>query len=147
MSRKHLKLVAAGAVLSIAVSLLAFAGLRDGWVYFLHVDQFTQGDTYRMQRVRLHGVVGAENLQVSNAGLLASFYLEGDSSRLRVEYSGVIPDMFRAGHEVVVEGRLNESGTFIADTLMTKCGSRYESDGEQPPEGHPAVSGEMANGE
>ena len=43
-----------------------------------------------------------------------------------VTYAGVLPDLFKPGGEVVVEGRLDAAGTFKADVLMTKCASKYE---------------------
>jgi cytochrome c-type biogenesis protein CcmE len=46
---------------------------------------------------------------------------------LPVHYRGVIPDTFKPGVEVIVEGGL-DPGTqvFKAKTLMTKCPSKYK---------------------
>jgi cytochrome c-type biogenesis protein CcmE len=46
-----------------------------------------------------------------------------------VAYSGVVPDPFREGREVIVEGELR-SGTFVAerDSLVTKCPSKFTKD-------------------
>jgi cytochrome c-type biogenesis protein CcmE len=46
--------------------------------------------------------------------------------RMPVSYSGTVPDLFRQGREVVVEGTLR-NGTFVAKqgTLSTKCPSKY----------------------
>ena len=43
-----------------------------------------------------------------------------------VVYSGVVPDPFREGREVIVSGELKE-GTFVAerDSLITKCPSKF----------------------
>jgi cytochrome c-type biogenesis protein CcmE len=43
-----------------------------------------------------------------------------------VVYRGSVPDLFKPGREVVVDGRLVD-GTFVAvrDTLVTKCPSKY----------------------
>ncbi len=43
-----------------------------------------------------------------------------------VRYTGVVPDPFREGREVIVSGRLH-SGTFVAerDSLVTKCPSKF----------------------
>jgi cytochrome c-type biogenesis protein CcmE len=43
-----------------------------------------------------------------------------------VVYRGSVPDLFKPGREVVVDGRL-VGGTFMAvrDTLVTKCPSKY----------------------
>jgi cytochrome c-type biogenesis protein CcmE len=127
----RMKVILASAAATAAAGLLALAASRGGWVYFLSVDQFMASEA-RVDRVRLHGVVGNDAFEVSPASLLARFDLLGEHSSLRVEYTGVIPDMFRPGHDVVVEGNLGEDGMFRADTLMTKCGSRYESDGDAP---------------
>lgn len=133
MTRIRTKMIGAGLLMAGAVTVLALAGIRDGWVYFLPVDQFIETSSYHTQRVRLHGKVGTENLQENRALLQAQFDLKGHTKSVRVDYSGVIPEMFQADHDVVVEGRMDESGTFRADTLLTKCASKYESvDGEAP---------------
>jgi cytochrome c-type biogenesis protein CcmE len=128
-----MKLIAAGVAIGIAVTFLAVAGIREGWVYYLPVDDFVTGEAYHDQRVRLHGLVASDDLDVSSALLVARFNLMGEEQRVRVAYEGVIPDMFQADREVVVEGRLDERGVFKADTLLTKCASKYEAgNGEAP---------------
>jgi cytochrome c-type biogenesis protein CcmE len=51
-----------------------------------------------------------------------------------VTYAGVVPDPFRDGREVIVDGRLKD-GTFVAerDSLVTKCPSKFQnaSDGSK----------------
>jgi cytochrome c-type biogenesis protein CcmE len=46
-----------------------------------------------------------------------------------VVYSGVVPDPFREGREVIVSGELRQ-GTFVAerDSLVTKCPSKFTKD-------------------
>jgi cytochrome c-type biogenesis protein CcmE len=141
MTHVRLKLIVAGVAIATAVTFLAVAGIRDGWVYYLPVDEFVAGDAYHNDRVRLHGTVGADDLDVSSALLLAQFDLLGEQQRLRVRYEGVIPDMFQADREVVVEGRLDETGLFRADTLLTKCASKYEAGAGQAPHADPGVAG------
>ena len=48
---------------------------------------------------------------------------------LPVTYSGVVPDPFREGREVIVSGELKR-GTFVAehDSLITKCPSKFTKD-------------------
>jgi len=56
------------------------------------------------------------------------------SASVPVTYSGVVPDPFRDGREVIVDGKL-EGGTFVAerDSLVTKCPSKFQnaSDGNK----------------
>ena len=56
------------------------------------------------------------------------------SASVPVTYTGVVPDPFREGREVIVDGKL-EGGTFVAerDSLVTKCPSKFQnaSDGNK----------------
>jgi cytochrome c-type biogenesis protein CcmE len=132
MSHARTKLIFAGLAILAAVTLLAFAGMRDGWVYYLPVDDFTSNPDYQQSRVRLHGTVAAEGLELREALLTARFDLCGETTTVPVAYTGVVPDLFEPGCDVVVEGELDESGVFQADTLMTKCASKYESEDGRP---------------
>ena len=143
MTHVRIKLLVAGVAIAIAVTFLAVAGIRDGWVYYLPVDEFVAGEAYHGERVRLHGTVAAEGLEVSSAMLVATFDLVGEQHRIPVRYEGVIPDMFQADREVVVEGRLDDAGVFRADTLLTKCASKYEAGTGEAPHTDPRV-GETA---
>ena len=53
---------------------------------------------------------------------------ENKATTLWVEYTGAIPDTFKAGAEVIVEGGLRPDGSFQAKTLMTKCPSKYQKE-------------------
>ena len=51
-----------------------------------------------------------------------------------VEYLGDLPDTFNDRPEMIVdavlEGRFRTDGVFEANTVLTKCGSRYEASPE-----------------
>ncbi|HET9507884.1 MAG TPA: cytochrome c maturation protein CcmE [Gaiellaceae bacterium] len=50
----------------------------------------------------------------------------GKTERVTVVYTGSVPDQFRTGRDIVVDGRL-QNGVFVAerDSLITKCPSKY----------------------
>ncbi len=50
------------------------------------------------------------------------------STSVPVAYEGLVPDPFRDGREVIVDGKL-EGGRFVAerDSLVTKCPSKFEN--------------------
>jgi cytochrome c-type biogenesis protein CcmE len=133
MTSTHKKLLAAGIVMGIAVGYLGFAGVKQGWVYYVMVDQYATDLKVQQQRVKLCGMVGSENLLVNAVGLRAQFELKGKSQSVKVDYHGVIPDLFQGGRDVVVEGKLDNAGVFQADMLMTKCASKYEAGKGHPP--------------
>jgi cytochrome c-type biogenesis protein CcmE len=51
------------------------------------------------------------------------------STSVPVVYSGVVPDPFREGREVIVEGRMRD-GVFVGerDSLVTKCPSKFKKE-------------------
>ena len=71
------------------------------------------------------------NGSVSHAGDQLRFRVrDRDGNRsVPVRYSGVVPDPFRDGREVIVSGEL-KGGTFVAerDSLVTKCPSKFSKD-------------------
>jgi len=121
-----LKLIVAALVLGSAVTYLAYAGVRKGWVYYVQVDQFAGDATYATQRVRLCGKVSPEGFAVLTGRRSAKFTLLGETKSVPVLFRGTIPDMFEPSCEAVVEGKLDAAGVFQADSLMTKCASKYE---------------------
>ncbi len=61
------------------------------------------------------------------SGRSLTFKMTDGAKTYDVAYRGIAPDTFTDGVDVVVEGRLDASGTFQATTLLAKCASRYEN--------------------
>ena len=141
MTHMKLKLSLAGIVLASAVGYLAFAGVQSGWVQTLGVDQYLASPDQQSKRLRLCGKVGEEQLDIRKAQLAAKFLLKGEHEAMPVAYKGTIPDMFKAGCDVIVEGKRDSAGTFQADVLITKCASKNED----MPAGHKPVDGPQAS--
>ncbi|MGH3065923.1 MAG: cytochrome c maturation protein CcmE [Gaiellaceae bacterium] len=47
-------------------------------------------------------------------------------SRVAVRYTGSVPDLFKVGRHIVIDGRLR-NGVFVAEpgSMITKCPSKY----------------------
>jgi cytochrome c-type biogenesis protein CcmE len=50
--------------------------------------------------------------------------VQGAGPTVPVVFRGTVPDLFKSGRDVVVDGRLR-NGVFVADNLVTKCPSKY----------------------
>lgn len=91
----------------------------------------------RTDTVQLAGVVvGPVRGDAHAGGLRFSLRDIGGGKRavtVPVVYTGSVPDLFKVGRHVVVDGRL-EQGAFVAEpgSMITKCPSKYapESDGD-----------------
>ena len=78
-------------------------------------------------RVSLMGtVIGTPAGDAHGAGLRFRLRDVKGSATVPVVYTGSVPDLFRTGRDVAVDGRLR-SGVFVAvpNTLVTKCPSKY----------------------
>ena len=133
MKPNALKFGIAGTVVLAAVGYLAFAGMKDGMIqYHLDVATFAAGPQFQTQQVRLAGRVSEQGLVLGRGRLGATFSLEGHGQVVPVSYEGVLPDLFKAGCDAVVEGKLDRpldhGGTFKATLVMTKCASKYDSE-------------------
>lgn len=80
---------------------------------------------------RLFGTVAEAGLSRSQDGRTVRFKLEDQASpakTLWVDFEGTVPDTFKAGAEVIVEGGIAPDGDFRATSLMTKCPSKYQKE-------------------
>lgn len=130
--RKRLPLsfvIAALAILG-AIVYLVYANTQSNAVYYMTVSELHHCTSCATQSVRVAGVVQQDSIQRNDQQRSISFVI-GDSSdtknMLSVTYSGVVPDIFRPGVQVVVEGHYTGHGPFEAQTLLAKCPSKFQS--------------------
>jgi cytochrome c-type biogenesis protein CcmE len=124
---------AIGSVLIVgAITYLISAGINSTSQYFFTVDELmTQEISYAGSGLKVKGtVVNGSINRDPNDYLKMNFSIEENKSTLNVTYTGVVPDMFADGREVVVEGVLGKNGEFHAETLLTSCPSKYEAEKE-----------------
>jgi cytochrome c-type biogenesis protein CcmE len=134
MQHSRTKFLIGGLIVFAAVAYLAYAGFKSGSSYYLTVDSFMVEPQYRDQHVRLRGKVGQDKLVIDAQNMKADFHLLGEdkSIDLPVSYHGAVPDLFKAGADVVVEGKLGPDGIFKADKVLTKCASKYDAKPASP---------------
>ena len=122
--------VTAFACLALGIGFLLFSGLSKDSVYFLNVSEALAMEPAELSQARLFGNVADRGIERSGDAMEIAFVLldKKDASKsLPVHFRGVIPDTFKPGVEVIVEGGMQPAtGTFVAKTLMTKCPSKYK---------------------
>lgn len=123
---KH-KPVIISAVVVLIIGYLVYTGLRDTMVFYLTVSEVLAKPAQDLSGpLKVGGMVNAGSVQWDPKTLKLSFKLEDQQSNLMVNYSGVVPDSFKPGAEVIVEGTYQKPGIFSAATIMPKCASKYE---------------------
>jgi cytochrome c-type biogenesis protein CcmE len=105
-----------------------YQAMHSSWAYYYSVDDFSAADNAGQgQSFRLAGRVKPGSIARDMENVTLRFTLAGARAELPVQYKGVTPDNFVEDREVVVEGHLTPGGVFQADTLMTRCESKYQA--------------------
>ncbi|MDA0652131.1 MAG: cytochrome c maturation protein CcmE [Proteobacteria bacterium] len=113
------------ATLGIAAALVLNA-FEDSVVYFHSpTDIATRTDLQKDRRLRLGGLVKQGSWKKASDGLTHKFFVTDTAHDIRVAYKGIMPDLFREGQGVVMEGRLQSDGSFRADEVLAKHDENY----------------------
>lgn len=122
------KLLIGITVIGGGIGYFMFQAMQSSWAYYYSVDEFSaSGSGGPEHTYRLAGRVKPESIVRDLENVSLAFTLAGAQAELPVQYQGAVPDNFTDDREVVVEGRLSAAGVFKADTLMTKCESKYQA--------------------
>lgn len=117
-----------GALVGLAIGLLVWSAMQSSAVYYLTPAELRAKGLEQAGRVRVAGRVLEDTLSWDSVQGSVSFTLAEGQDSIPVRYAGPVPDTFREGASVVVEGKYSSAAErFDAHLLMTKCPSRYET--------------------
>lgn len=119
-------LMLAGLGIAAKFALNAF---NENLMYFFSTTDVVSGKAPKDALFRLGGMVVKGSVQRAESSLLVKFKLSDFSQEVTVEYTGILPDLFREGQGIVAKGRLNEQGVFVAEEVLAKHDENY-----MPPE-------------
>lgn len=119
-------LMLAGIGVAATFALRAF---NENLMYFFSTTDVVEGKAPKDALFRLGGMVVKGSLERPGKDLMVRFKLSDLSKEVTVEYTGILPDLFREGQGIVSKGRLNEQGVFIAEEVLAKHDENY-----MPPE-------------
>ncbi len=123
--RRRLAFVLAGlAVLSLAAALVLSA-LSDNLVFFYSPTDLATKDVPQGRPLRVGGLVEAGSFRREPDGRTAHFRITDGANTLSVTYAGALPDLFREGQGVVVEGSLGRDHSLSATNVLAKHDERY----------------------
>ena len=150
MVRARTKFIIGGVLVLGTAGYLMASSIGQTAMYYLTPGELAakvKGDsTFYDTGVKMGARVVPGTITREPGGRAVSFSVTDGSQTIPVTYRGVIPDTFTDSVEVVVEGRYNKNGQFVATTLLAKCASRYENapDKYQSTPGYKASKGPAA---
>jgi cytochrome c-type biogenesis protein CcmE len=129
MRPKTVKVLASGTVLALALSGLMYTTLTEGTEYYKHVDEvMSDPAAWHGKRMSLHGFVVEKSILKKPDTLEYRFNVQNNGKIIPASFTGVVPDNFKDGAEVVLKGEFGPHG-FVVDHngVMAKCPSKYEA--------------------
>jgi len=103
---------------------LALTAFQDNLVFFFSPSDLESKQISPDRNVRLGGLVEANSVKRLTDGVTVEFRITDGPRAVPVHYTGVLPDLFREGQGVVVEGRLVD-GVFRAREVLAKHDETY----------------------
>jgi cytochrome c-type biogenesis protein CcmE len=127
--RKRL-FVVLGILGGVAASVsLAVMASRENIMFYFDPTQVVEGKAPAEKRFRIGGMVVKGSVDRKPGDLQVRCVLTDFSHEVPVEYTGVLPDLFREGQGIIAHGTLNARGAFVADEVLAKHDEKY-----MPPE-------------
>ncbi len=122
------KLAVGGAVIASVTAYMAYLGAAADWRYSMTTDEcLADAKALAGAQIRVSGRIAPGSLSIAPDRTRAKFSLAGRGGRLAVVCLGPLPDNLAEEVEVVVEGRLDDSGILRGEKALTRCAGKYES--------------------
>jgi cytochrome c-type biogenesis protein CcmE len=119
-------LIVIGVGLAVTFALKSF---NENLMYFFSTTEVVEGKAPNDRLFRLGGMVVDGSVERPDDDILVRFKLTDYDKTVTVEYSGILPDLFREGQGIVANGKLNSKGVFVAQEVLAKHDENY-----MPPE-------------
>lgn len=139
--QKRFVFIAVGvAGVAMAVGLVLYALKGNVNLYFTPTQVFNN-EAPHGRSFRIGGLVEEGSVKRENDGMTVNFVITDTHKSIPVVYKGILPDLFKEGKSVVVQGKVEASGVMRAEEVLAKHDENY-----MPPEAADALKqAEAAN--
>lgn len=116
-----------GVIILAAVVYLLYLSFSDAVNYYVTVSEFFDRESELSEtNIRVAGKI-ATPISWNSEDLHLEFSLTEGGDSMPVTYNGAKPSGFKEGSSILVEGKYQSGGIFLASQLIIKCPSKYES--------------------
>ena len=128
--RRQRMLLIAGMVIGVGIAAgFALKAFNENLMFFYSPTEVVAGEAPADHMIRVGGLVTNGSVQRQPDGLTVKFDLTDNTDTITVQYTGILPDLFREGQGIVAHGRLQDDRVFVADEVLAKHDENY-----MPPE-------------
>jgi len=107
-----------------ACGLILFS-LKQNINLFYTPTQLLQTTINPEKTLRMGGYVKDNSLQYDSSGERVNFVITDRVHEIRVNYQGILPNLFREGQAVVVTGKINGEHVLLANQVLAKHDEKY----------------------
>ncbi len=122
--KRRLTIVVSILVAAAIAAVLVVLALQNNMNYLLTPSQVQSGEASSYTTFRLGGMVKAGSIQRSNDSLKVTFTVVDAGGAMPVEYTGILPDLFRDNQSVIATGHM-DNARFIATEVLAKHDETY----------------------
>ncbi len=126
---KRLAFIIAGVAGISAAAGLIFNAFNSNMVFFFSPTDVEAKQAPLGRDFRLGGLVQKGTLKREDDGLTVHFDVTDNAHTIAVTYTGILPDLFKEGQGVVAQGKMSDTGVFLASEVLAKHDETY-----MPPE-------------
>ena len=128
--RSRRKVLVIGVLFGVSVAaVLGLTAFQENLLYFYSPTQVAAGEAPDNHSYRVGGLVVAGTVIRKPDSLDVQFDLTDNTETMTVQYTGILPDLFREGQGIVAMGSTQSGGMFIAEEVLAKHDENY-----MPPE-------------
>ena len=128
--RSRRKVLVIAVLFGVAIAaVLGLTAFEENLLYFYSPTQIKAGEAPETHSFRVGGLVVDGSVKRSKDSLKVQFDLTDNTEIMTVEYTGILPDLFREGQGIVAMGSLQKNGQFVAQEVLAKHDENY-----MPPE-------------
>jgi cytochrome c-type biogenesis protein CcmE len=120
--------IVVGGVLLVTATALVLTALEQNIVYFYSPSDLAEAPVSNNARIRIGGLVEEGSVETLGDGA-TQFRVTDGVAVATVQYTGILPDLFREGQGIVAEGQLQNRDLLIATNVLAKHDETY-----MPPE-------------
>jgi cytochrome c-type biogenesis protein CcmE len=119
-------LMIAGVGIAAGFALKAF---NENLMFFYTPSDVVAGEAPVEHPIRVGGLVTTGSVERQQDGLTVRFDITDNAETITIQYTGILPDLFREGQGIVALGELGKNQMFVASEVLAKHDENY-----MPPE-------------
>ncbi len=128
--RSRRKVLILAVVFGVAMAaVLGLTAFEENLLYFYSPTQVKAGEAPQTHSFRVGGLVVDGSVKRAPDSLMVQFDVTDNVESMTIEYTGILPDLFREGQGIVAMGSFGAGGNFVADEVLAKHDENY-----MPPE-------------